>query len=64
MSTYQVPEGTKDIKIGTLIAFTVEADEDWKEIELSDTTKSPKASSASTEQPPSTPVTMEILPGQ
>jgi len=64
MYTHQIPEGAKDIKIGTLIALTVEADEDWKEIELPDTTKSPKTSSVSTEQPPSTPVTMEIPPGQ
>ncbi|XP_011334722.1 dihydrolipoyllysine-residue acetyltransferase component 1 of pyruvate dehydrogenase complex, mitochondrial isoform X2 [Ooceraea biroi] len=62
-----VPEGTKDIKVGTLIALTVEADEDWKEVEMPDTTKSPKApasTSASTEQPSSAPVTMEIPPGQ
>ncbi|XP_063989053.1 dihydrolipoyllysine-residue acetyltransferase component of pyruvate dehydrogenase complex, mitochondrial-like isoform X2 [Diachasmimorpha longicaudata] len=29
-----VPEGTKDIKVGTLIALTVEADEDWKSVEM------------------------------
>jgi len=29
-----VPEGTKDIKVGTLIALTVEADEDWKTVEM------------------------------
>uniref|UniRef100_A0A0C9QBQ6 Dihydrolipoamide acetyltransferase component of pyruvate dehydrogenase complex n=1 Tax=Fopius arisanus TaxID=64838 RepID=A0A0C9QBQ6_9HYME len=29
-----VPEGTKDIKVGTLIALTVEPDEDWKSVEM------------------------------
>lgn len=33
----QVPEGTKDIKVGTLIALTVDADEDWKTVEMPDT---------------------------
>lgn len=31
-----MPEGTKDIKIGTLIALTVEEGEDWKSVEMPD----------------------------
>ncbi|KYN03303.1 Dihydrolipoyllysine-residue acetyltransferase [Cyphomyrmex costatus] len=34
MAKIIVPEGTKDIKVGTLIALTVEADEDWKTVEI------------------------------
>ncbi|KAH0954597.1 hypothetical protein HN011_002762 [Eciton burchellii] len=62
-----IPEGAKDIKIGTLIGLTVEADEDWKEIELPDTTKSleaPEPEASASEQPSSASVTMEIPPGQ
>ncbi|KAK0085485.1 hypothetical protein PV325_005044 [Microctonus aethiopoides] len=33
-----VPEGTKDIKVGTLIALTVESDEDWKSVEIPSST--------------------------
>lgn len=32
----QVPEGTKNIMVGTLIALTVETDEDWKTVEVPD----------------------------
>jgi hypothetical protein len=67
MCTCQIPEGAKDIKIGTLIGLTVEADEDWKEIELPDTTKSleaPEPEASASEQPSSASVTMEIPPGQ
>ncbi|XP_015186196.1 PREDICTED: pyruvate dehydrogenase protein X component, mitochondrial-like [Polistes dominula] len=35
-----VPEGTKDIKVGTLIALTVEEGEDWKSVELPDAVSS------------------------
>ncbi|KAK9309906.1 hypothetical protein QLX08_000551 [Tetragonisca angustula] len=36
-----VQEGTKDIKVGTLIALTVEVDQDWKSVEIPDTTATP-----------------------
>ncbi|KOX72271.1 hypothetical protein WN51_03253 [Melipona quadrifasciata] len=36
-----VQEGTKDIKVGTLIALTVEVDQDWKSVEMPDTTAAP-----------------------
>lgn len=63
-----VPEGTKDIKVGTLIALTVEADEDWKDVEMpacaaEDAAEDPSATPSSTE--PSPPVTKaEPPPGQ
>ncbi|XP_043678735.1 dihydrolipoyllysine-residue acetyltransferase component of pyruvate dehydrogenase complex, mitochondrial-like [Vespula pensylvanica] len=38
-----VPEGTKDIKIGTLIALTVEEGEDWKSVEMPDAPAAPAA---------------------
>lgn len=38
-----VPEGTKDIKVGTLIALSVEVDEDWKSVEMPDTVAAPPA---------------------
>ncbi|XP_034951968.1 dihydrolipoyllysine-residue acetyltransferase component of pyruvate dehydrogenase complex, mitochondrial-like [Chelonus insularis] len=44
-----VPEGTKDIKVGTLIALSVEPDEDWKSVEMPDgagASTSPASSSA------------------
>ncbi|KAK0183266.1 hypothetical protein PV327_001325 [Microctonus hyperodae] len=41
-----VPEGTKDIKVGTLIALTVESDEDWKSVEI------PSSTSTSTSSTP------------
>ncbi|XP_012225883.1 dihydrolipoyllysine-residue acetyltransferase component of pyruvate dehydrogenase complex [Linepithema humile] len=48
-----IPEGTKDIKVGTLIALTVEADEDWKTVELPDqTAKAPAATPAVTQAAP------------
>ncbi|XP_032691107.1 dihydrolipoyllysine-residue acetyltransferase component of pyruvate dehydrogenase complex, mitochondrial-like isoform X4 [Odontomachus brunneus] len=60
-----IPEGTKDVKVGTLIALTVEVDEDWKTVEMPDGATAPKAASAV--QPTSTPVASqaaEPLPGQ
>lgn len=44
----QVPEGTKDIKVGTLIALTVEADEDWKSVEMPDKSVEPAPKIAAT----------------
>lgn len=34
MMILQVAEGTKDIKVGDLIALTVEQGEDWKSVEM------------------------------
>lgn len=34
-------EGIKDIKVGTLIALTVEVDQDWKSVEMPDTAAAP-----------------------
>ncbi|KAL6257239.1 hypothetical protein P5V15_012166 [Pogonomyrmex californicus] len=63
-----VPEGTKDIKVGTLIALTVEADEDWKTIEMPDgsTQVSPAASTCTESSAPASaePKTAEPPPGQ
>lgn len=58
----QVPEGTKDIKVGTLIALTVEADEDWKTVEVPDETAKAAATTAVTEAASVT--VAEPLPGQ
>lgn len=41
-----IPEGSKDIKVGELIALIVEPDEDWKTVELP--SSSPSASAPST----------------
>ncbi|XP_072752947.1 dihydrolipoyllysine-residue acetyltransferase component of pyruvate dehydrogenase complex [Anoplolepis gracilipes] len=41
-----IPEGTKDIKVGTLIALTVEADEDWKTVEMPDKPVEPPKAAA------------------
>ncbi|KAI4487857.1 hypothetical protein M0802_011745 [Mischocyttarus mexicanus] len=38
-----VPEGTKDIKVGTLIALTVDEGEDWKSVESPDVSPTPSA---------------------
>ncbi|XP_070154911.1 dihydrolipoyllysine-residue acetyltransferase component of pyruvate dehydrogenase complex [Polyergus mexicanus] len=53
-----IPEGTKDIKVGTLIALTVEADEDWKTVEMSDKpmVTPPKITAAAPETPAVTKV--------
>lgn len=48
-----VPEGTKDIKVGTLIALTVEADEDWKSVEMPDSVSSAPAAAPSAPSAPS-----------
>lgn len=58
-----MPEGTKDVKIGTLIALTVEIDEDWKTVEMPDSATAPEATSAA--KPASAPVAAaEPPPGQ
>lgn len=49
--------------MGTLIALTVEADEDWKSVEMPDGTKDPERTPV-TALPPSVPSTAEPLPGQ
>ncbi|XP_076179129.1 dihydrolipoyllysine-residue acetyltransferase component of pyruvate dehydrogenase complex [Ptiloglossa arizonensis] len=63
-----VPEGTKDIKVGTLIALTVEADEDWKAVEMPDTVSTvPAAPTPAPSVPDSAPaasVSVEPPPGQ
>lgn len=43
-----VPEDTKDIKVGTLIALMVGEGEDWKAVELPSGTSSASASESST----------------
>ncbi|KAI4479401.1 hypothetical protein M0804_011186 [Polistes exclamans] len=50
-----VPEGTKDIKVGTLIALTVDEGEDWKSVEAPDTSPTPstKPTTAPTPSAPS-----------
>ncbi|KYQ52819.1 Dihydrolipoyllysine-residue acetyltransferase [Trachymyrmex zeteki] len=64
MAKIIVPEGTKDIKVGTLIALTVEADEDWKTVEMpAGLAKASSAAPSSTETTPSVTKT-EPPPGQ
>ncbi|XP_071558774.1 dihydrolipoyllysine-residue acetyltransferase component of pyruvate dehydrogenase complex [Temnothorax nylanderi] len=65
MAKIIVPEGTKDIKVGTLIALTVEADEDWKTVEMPDSSSAQAPSAAPSTAEPSPPVTSaEPPPGQ
>ncbi|XP_024881046.1 pyruvate dehydrogenase protein X component, mitochondrial-like [Temnothorax curvispinosus] len=65
MAKIIVPEGTKDIKVGTLIALTVEADEDWKTVEMPDSSSAQASSAAPSSAEPSPPVTSaEPPPGQ
>ncbi|XP_077255952.1 dihydrolipoyllysine-residue acetyltransferase component of pyruvate dehydrogenase complex isoform X2 [Temnothorax americanus] len=65
MAKIIVPEGTKDIKVGTLIALTVEADEDWKTVEMPDGSSAQASSAAPSSAEPSPPVTSaEPPPGQ
>lgn len=55
----------KDIKVGTLIALTVEADEDWKTVEMPDSSSAQAPSAAPSSAEPSPPVTKaEPPPGQ
>ncbi|KAL0113477.1 hypothetical protein PUN28_012556 [Cardiocondyla obscurior] len=60
-----ISEGTKDIKVGTLIALTVELDEDWKTVEMPDSSsvQTPSAAPASSEQS-SPAANIEPPPGQ
>ncbi|XP_012267867.2 dihydrolipoyllysine-residue acetyltransferase component of pyruvate dehydrogenase complex-like isoform X2 [Athalia rosae] len=57
MAKIIVPEGTKDVKVGTLIALTVEKGEDWKSVELPTSADS----SASSSPTPSTPLSSPSL---
>lgn len=60
----QIPEGTKDIKVGTLIALTVEADEDWQTVEMPAGSAQASSTTPSSAEP-SPPVTKaEPPPGQ
>ncbi|XP_076230934.1 dihydrolipoyllysine-residue acetyltransferase component of pyruvate dehydrogenase complex [Calliopsis andreniformis] len=49
-----VPEGAKDIKVGALIALTVEVDEDWKTIEVPSSATAPSAGAPPASAPAST----------
>lgn len=64
-----MPEGTKDIKVGTLIALTVEADEDWKTVEIPESASAqalstPAPSTPSSAEPSPSVVKAEPPPGQ
>lgn len=48
-------EGTKDIKVGTLIALMVEVDQDWKSVEMPDTIAAPSLTPAASVAAPPTP---------
>ena len=47
-----VQEGTKDIKVGTLIALTVDVDEDWKSVEMPDSISTTPAAPSPTPSAP------------
>lgn len=53
-----VPEGSKDIKIGELIALLVDPDEDWKSVEA----PSASASSPAAASPSAAPSTVTTAP--
>lgn len=61
-------EGTKDIKVGTLIALMVEVDQDWKSVEIPDTIAAPSltphAPAAALDAIPSASATAPPPPGQ
>ncbi|XP_017789048.1 PREDICTED: dihydrolipoyllysine-residue acetyltransferase component of pyruvate dehydrogenase complex, mitochondrial-like [Habropoda laboriosa] len=62
-----VAEGTKDIKVGTLIALTVETDEDWKSVEIPDTVSAAPAAPSPAPTPAGAPpasAPAEPPPGQ
>lgn len=64
MAKIMIPEGTKDIKVGTLIALTVEADEDWQTVEMPAGSAQASSTTPSSAEP-SPPVTKaEPPPGQ
>lgn len=52
-------EGTKDIKVGTLIALTVDVDEDWKSVEMPDSISTTPAAPSPT---PSAPAAATAAP--
>nr|XP_033196396.1 dihydrolipoyllysine-residue acetyltransferase component of pyruvate dehydrogenase complex, mitochondrial-like [Bombus vancouverensis nearcticus] len=54
-----VQEGTKDIKVGTLIALTVDVDEDWKSVEMPDSISTAPAAPSPT---PSAPAAATAAP--
>ncbi|XP_046748242.1 dihydrolipoyllysine-residue acetyltransferase component of pyruvate dehydrogenase complex-like [Diprion similis] len=62
-----VPEGTKDVKVGTLIALTVDKGEDWKAVEVpgGSTAGAPSVSSMTSDPsvpPPSAPSASQPIP--
>ncbi|KAG7204367.1 hypothetical protein KM043_004811 [Ampulex compressa] len=62
-----LPEGTKDIKVGALIALTVDVDEDWKTVEMPDGAAEAKAAPSGASEHPRVPPpsgTFEPPPGQ
>ncbi|XP_020280697.1 dihydrolipoyllysine-residue acetyltransferase component 1 of pyruvate dehydrogenase complex, mitochondrial-like [Pseudomyrmex gracilis] len=59
-----ISEGTKDIKVGTLIALTVEADEDWKTVEMPDTSAETSAAAPAAAEPDAPAAAAEPPPGQ
>ncbi|XP_035742811.1 pyruvate dehydrogenase protein X component-like [Vespa mandarinia] len=59
-----VPEGTKDIKVGTLIALTVDEGEDWKSVEMPDVSAAIAAPTPSAPVPPSSQPSASAPPGQ
>ncbi|XP_047363272.1 dihydrolipoyllysine-residue acetyltransferase component of pyruvate dehydrogenase complex, mitochondrial-like [Vespa velutina] len=59
-----VPEGTKDIKVGTLIALTVDEGEDWKSVEMPDVSAAIAAPTPSAPIPPSSQPSASAPPGQ
>ncbi|CAG0885302.1 unnamed protein product [Cyprideis torosa] len=60
-----VPENTKDVKVGTLIALMVEEGEDWKSVEVPtiSTSKPPETSTAATPDKPVVPTGRKIMLG-
>ncbi|XP_043268207.1 dihydrolipoyllysine-residue acetyltransferase component of pyruvate dehydrogenase complex-like [Venturia canescens] len=59
-----VPEGTKDVKVGTLIALTVEPDEDWTTVEMPTGTDVASPSSSTPAQSSASAEPQEIPAGQ
>ncbi|XP_033326878.1 dihydrolipoyllysine-residue acetyltransferase component of pyruvate dehydrogenase complex [Megalopta genalis] len=60
-----IAEGTKDIKVGTLIALTVETDEDWKSVEMpAPVSSAPSAAPSAPAAAPAASAAVEPPPGQ
>ncbi|XP_014612908.1 PREDICTED: dihydrolipoyllysine-residue acetyltransferase component of pyruvate dehydrogenase complex, mitochondrial-like [Polistes canadensis] len=57
-----VPEGTKDIKVGTLIALTVDEGEDWKSVEAPDTSPTPSTKPTTAPTPSAPSVSQSDVP--